>query len=46
MPPLRGGRSIDAPWTQAHHDSPRACVRGASIDRTARPMAGPASAHR
>jgi len=41
---LRGGRSIDAPRTQAAGGAWAACVRGASIDRSARPKAGPASA--
>jgi len=45
MPPrVRGGRSIDAPRAQAAHPSTAACAHGASIDRSARPMAGPASA--
>ncbi len=45
MPPrVRGGRSTDAPWAQAACGGSAACARGASVDRSARPMAGPASA--
>jgi len=35
-PSGRAVRSIDAPRTQAQYDGPRACVRGASIDRPPR----------
>jgi len=45
MPPrVRGERSTDTPRTQAARASTAACVLGVSVDRPARPMAGPASA--
>ena len=45
MPPrVRGERSTDTPRTQAAMIAWTACVLGVSVDRPARPMAGPASA--
>jgi len=43
-PRVRGARSTDAPRTQAAPHPHAACVRGASVDRPARPSAGPPSA--